>query len=92
MPSAPAKPQRRKKVNTFMVMGVLFVIAGIVGLVHPQWQGPEHKMNVDVQGKEVVVNTRRIIDIPPLFCGSIMVMGACLALLGWIQEAKKQYP
>jgi hypothetical protein len=86
-------PQAKKqKVNTLMIMGVLFVIVGVVGLVHPQWQGPAHQMQVEVAGRDVQVNTRRIIDIPPLFCGAIIVMGIGVAMLGGIQEARKNYP
>ena len=74
------------------IMGVLFVIAGIVGLVHPQWQGRDHKMPVELAGQSVIVNTRRVIDVPPLFCGAIIVMGICVVMLGFITEAKKKYP
>jgi len=93
MPSNSSNsPQRKVKINLFMIVGVCFVIAGIVGLIHPQWRGPNHRMNVEVAGKEVLVNTVRIVDIPPLFCGAIIVMGICLAMLGGIQETKKKYP
>jgi hypothetical protein len=90
---ADKRPQpKKKKVNTLMLMGVLFVILGIVGLVHPQWQGRDHQMQVEVAGRDVQVDTRRVIDLPPLFCGAIAAMGLCVAALGWIQEARKDYP
>jgi hypothetical protein len=85
-------PPKKKKVNAVMLMGVLLLFVGIVGLVHPQWQGRDHEMTVAVAGQDVKVNTRRVIDIPPLFAGAVCVMGICVVLLGWIQEARKDYP
>jgi hypothetical protein len=91
MVKKPLQP-KKKKVNFLMVTGVLFAIAGVVGLVHPQWQGRDHAMQVEIAGKEVQVNTRRVIDIPPLLAGALVVMGVCVAMLGGIQEARKDYP
>ena len=89
---AKSLPTKKRKVNYLMIMGTLFVIAGVAGLVHPQWQGRSHEMQVEVAGRNVQVNTRRIIDIPPLFSGAVIVMGICIAMLGGIQEARKNYP
>jgi hypothetical protein len=76
------------KINALMAIGVLFVAAGVVGLVHPQWQGSDHEMDVSVAGKTVIVNTRRIVDIPPLFCGAVIVAGVCVVVLGGLQKGK----
>jgi hypothetical protein len=72
----------------FIVIGFIFVAAGVTGLIHPQWQGRDKKMDVDVQGSHYVVNTRRIVDIPPIFCGAVLVAGLCTAALGGITRSK----
>jgi hypothetical protein len=76
------------RATVFIVIGVLFVAAGITGLIHPQWQGRDKKMDVDVQGNHYVVTTRRIVDIPPIFCGAVIVAGLCTAALGGITRSK----
>jgi hypothetical protein len=71
-----------------MIVGTLLVLAGGAGLVHPQWQGRENKMSVNVGSKEVEVATRRITDVPPLFSWAVIVAGGCTALLGAISRPK----
>jgi F420-0:gamma-glutamyl ligase len=77
--------------NALILVGVLLAIAGIVGFIHPQWQGRDKLMEVDVAGKQLQVTTRRVTDIPPLFSGAVLVMGVCTAALGFISRpaAKK---
>lgn len=79
-----------KKLNSLIVIGVLLIIAGIVGLVHPQWEGRDNKMEVDLGSQKVQVNTRRVTDIPPLFAGSIIVVGLCVIGLGAISRSAKK--
>jgi F420-0:gamma-glutamyl ligase len=77
--------------KALMIVGILLTIAGIVCFVHPQWQGRDKIMEVDVAGKQLQVTTRRVTDIPPLFAGAVLVMGICTAGLGFISRpaAKK---
>jgi F420-0:gamma-glutamyl ligase len=72
--------------NFLIVIGVILTIAGIVGFVHPQWQGRDKIMEVDVAGKQLQVTTRRVTDIPPLFAGAVLVMGVCTGALGFISR------
>jgi hypothetical protein len=78
----------RGKGNLLILVGILFVVAGIVGLVHPQWQGRDKMIEVDVGGRQLEVTTRRITDIPPAFCIAVIVAGLCTAGLGGINRAK----
>lgn len=73
---------------TLIVLGTLILAAGVVGLVHPQWQGRDKKTDVDFGTQHYVVNTRRIVNLPVGFCISIMVMGGCTAALGALTRAK----
>jgi hypothetical protein len=77
--------------KALVIIGILLAIAGIVGFIHPQWQGRDKLMEVDVAGKQLQVTTRRVTDIPPLFAGAVLVMGICTAGLGVISRptAKK---
>ena len=72
--------------KALIVIGILFVIAGIIGFIHPQWQGRDKIMEVDVAGKQLQVTTRRVTDIPPLLSGAVLVMGICIAALGFISR------
>ncbi|MGH9574899.1 MAG: hypothetical protein ACRD40_15385 [Candidatus Acidiferrales bacterium] len=76
------------KGRMLIVVGILIVAAGVIGLIHPQWQGRDKKTDVQFGDKHYVVNTRRIVRLPVGFCISIMVMGGCTAALGAITHAK----
>jgi F420-0:gamma-glutamyl ligase len=72
--------------NILIVVGILLAIAGIVGFIHPQWQGRDKIMEVDVAGKQLQVTTRRVTDVPPLFAAAVLVMGVCTAGLGYVSR------
>ena len=73
-----------------IVVGLFLATAGIVGFVHPQWQGQDKKIEVDVGSKQLQVTTRRVTDIPPLFSGAVLVAGLCTAALGGIVRSKER--
>lgn len=74
-----------------IVIGLLVVAGGITGLIHPQWQGRDKKMDVQYGDKHYVVTTRRIVDVPVGFCISIIVAGSCTTALGLITRAKSRH-
>jgi hypothetical protein len=76
--------------KALIFVGVLLIVAAIVMFVHPQWQGQDKKLEVEVAGKQLEVTTRRVTDIPPLFSGAILVMGVCALALGQISRPKPQ--
>ncbi|HKQ86040.1 MAG TPA: hypothetical protein VJS43_04640 [Candidatus Acidoferrales bacterium] len=73
---------------TLIIVGTLIVVAAVIGLVHPQWQGRDKKVDVEFGDKHYVVTTRRIVNVPVGFCISIMVMGGCTVALGAVTRAK----
>jgi hypothetical protein len=75
-----------------IVVGILFVAAGVTGLVHPQWVGRENKVSVEFNSKQYEVSTRRVTDIPAGFSIAIIVMGACTAALGGVTRARARQP
>ena len=87
---APGRPTAK---GIFLIVVGLFVFAAaVVGLIHPQWQGSDKKVDVAYGTQHYVVTTRRIIDIPVGFCISIMIAGGCTAVLGAITRAKSRNP
>lgn len=80
------------KATFLIVIGLLVVAGGITGLIHPQWQGRNKKMDVQYGDKHYVVTTRRIVDVPIGFCISIIVAGSCTAALGLITQANSRQP
>jgi hypothetical protein len=78
------------KGNALVLVGFLFVAAGITGLIHPQWQGRDKKAEVDIGSRSVEIDTRKIIDFPPLFSGAVLVIGLCTAGLGGISRRKSR--
>jgi hypothetical protein len=80
------------KGTILIVVGILFIAAGVAGLVHPQWVGREKKVSVEFNSKQYEVSTRRVTDIPVGFSIAIIVMGACTATLGGVTRAKSRLP
>lgn len=80
-----------KTSNALIAVGVLFVVAGIIGLVHPQWEGHKDEMQVKVAGQDLIVATRKIVDVPPLLSGAVIVAGVCVFGLGLIGKSKPKH-
>lgn len=78
------------KGTILIAIGILFIAAGVTGLVHPQWVGQEKKVSVEFNSKQYEVSTRRVTDIPAGFSVAIIVMGACTAALGGITRARRR--
>ena len=65
----------------FTVIGVLFILAGLAALVHPRVKMPARNTEVDVVGQKLIIKTQRIITIPGIVSGLVIVAGAGLILL-----------
>lgn len=73
-----------------IVIGLFLTAAGIAGFIHPQWQGQDKKIEVDVGSKQLEVTTRRVTDIPPVLSGAVLVAGVCTFALGGILRAREK--
>ena len=62
--------------------GAAFIVLGLVALVHPRVEMPAQKTEVQVVGQKLLIETRRIVMIPPILSGLLMVAGIGLMLLG----------
>jgi hypothetical protein len=64
------------------VIGVLFILLGLLALIHPRIQMPARKTEVEVAGQRLLIETRRIVMIPSILSGLLIVAGASLMILG----------
>jgi len=63
-------------------LGAAFVVLGLLALIHPRVEMPAQKTEVQVGGQKLLIETRRIVTIPPILSGLVMVAGIGLMLLG----------
>jgi hypothetical protein len=70
------------KSNMFTITGILLVVAGLVALVHPEIKMPAKREELKIGGMKVPVETRRIVAVPAVLGGLIIVCGGGLAFLG----------
>lgn len=63
------------------LIGLLLVVAGIVALIHPRVMMPARETEVEVVGQKLIVKTQRIVTIPPVVSGLVIVAGAGLILI-----------
>jgi hypothetical protein len=69
------------KFNFLVIFGVLLAVLGLAGLLHPDIEMPAKREELQIGGLQVPVETRRIVTVPPVVGGSIIVCGAGLLFL-----------
>ena len=69
------------KVHPFMVIGVLLIACGIAAIIHPNLSMPAKKRELQISGKEVIMKTTRIIELPKVFDVLLIVAGGSLIFL-----------
>jgi hypothetical protein len=70
------------KITLHAAFGVLFLVLGVVALIHPNFALPGKKDEVMIADQKVVIETRRIISIPRLASGIEVVLGIGLIFFG----------
>lgn len=68
--------------TTTIVIGAVLMVLGIAALVHPRLDMPAKKTEVQVLGQKLLVETRRVVEIPPILSGLLIVAGVGLIVLG----------
>jgi len=63
------------------LIGLLLIAAGIAALIHPRLKMPARKTEVEVIGQKLEIETQRIVTIPGIVSGLVIVAGAGLILL-----------
>ena len=63
------------------LVGLLLIAAGLAALIHPRLKMPARKTEVEVIGQKLEIETQRIVTIPGMVSGLVIVAGAGLILL-----------
>jgi hypothetical protein len=71
------------KNKPFAALGILFVVLAAVALVHPQFLMPGEKHEVEIASQKVIMETRRVIVIPRVMSGCLVLAGGLLIYAGF---------
>lgn len=66
----------------FLVLGVILLIAGVAGLIHPRWASPSHKKEVDFENHKIIYETTRYIEIPKAWGAVAVFVGGAMIFVG----------
>jgi hypothetical protein len=72
------------KFNSLAIVGVLFVVLGIAGLVHPNVVMPAKKQEIEIAGSRVIMETRRVVEIPKILGALLVVAGGAALFLSQV--------
>lgn len=70
------------KFNFFAIVGVLVIGLGIAALVHPRVMMPASHRELEIASRKVIMETRRIVDVPRILGVVIIFCGAGMVFLG----------
>jgi len=73
-----------------VIFGVLFAVLGIAGLVHPDVVMPAKKQTLEIAGREVIMETRRVVTIPTVLGVLLIVAGGAALFLSQIDPNKRR--
>ena len=77
------------KIHPFLMFGVLLIALGIGGLVHPNLSIHSKKDEVQIGPTKTIIETQRIVQIPAIFSGVLILLGGLLVFLGTRQPWEK---
>jgi hypothetical protein len=66
----------------FAGCGVVLILLGVYGMFRPNLLMPAKRENLEIAGQKVMMETRRVIDIPRPLSGLVIISGIGLILLG----------
>jgi hypothetical protein len=70
------------KFNFFVIFGMLLGALGLAALLHPELKMPAKREELQIGSLKVPVETRRIVTVPSVPGGLLIVCGAGLVFLG----------
>jgi hypothetical protein len=74
--------QRMMKFNFLIIVGILLAALGLATLLHSDIPMPAKRDELQIGSMKVPIETRRIITVPPVVSGLILVCGAGLVFFG----------
>jgi hypothetical protein len=66
----------------FSFVGLVLIAAGLFSLVQPEIRMPAKKEEVQIGPMKVPIETRRIIDVPPIVGGIVILAGGGVLFFG----------
>ena len=66
-----------------LILGALLIVLSVAALIAGRISYATHEDVVKVGPMQATVETRRIIPIPPVLSGLVLVSGVLLVYLGW---------
>jgi hypothetical protein len=73
--------------KTLLTLGIVLMLIGAATLIQPEVKMPSNQREVDVAGQKLIINTRRIVTVPAVLSGLVIVAGAALVFVG-VQKKK----
>ncbi len=70
-----------------LTLGIVLMLIGAAALIQPEVKMPSNQREVDVAGQKLIINTRRIVTVPAVLSGLVIVAGAALVFVG-VQKKK----
>jgi len=70
------------KFNFLVIFGILLVVVGLAALAHPEFKMPAKHEELEIGPMRVPLETRRIVTVPPVVGGLIIVCGAGIVFFG----------
>jgi hypothetical protein len=68
--------------TTTIVLGAVLILLGLAALIHPRVDMPAKRTEVQVLGQKLLVETRRVVTIPPILSGLLIAAGLGLIIFG----------
>lgn len=69
-----------------VTLGVVLILVGAATLIQPEVKMPANQREVDVAGQKLIINTRRIVTVPAVLSGLVIVAGAGLIFVGVLKK------
>jgi hypothetical protein len=76
------------KLTAHTVFGILFLVTGVIALIHGNFTLPGKKQTITIQGQHVVMETHRVISIPRPASATEVVLGIGLIIVGSLPGAR----
>jgi hypothetical protein len=70
------------KITLHTVFGVLFLVLGVVALIHPRFVLPGKKDEITIANQRVLIETRRVVTIPRAASATEVALGIGLIFFG----------
>lgn len=83
--------ERRFNLTLHTAFGILFLVAGVIALIHPNFTLPGKKNTVTISGQHVVIETHRVISIPRAASATEVALGIGLVIFGSLAPPRRRY-